>query len=182
MTKSGSPLSCNSLTNSSTCSNIMSYQQNHYKWNIHGLVDGPLLSWTLCISTHSRYVILNVVLLQQMLHELASMLRNMYIACRVINISFHHAFACPTWHILLNFFKPIKSGEFCTVQTLYCTVFNIFINCNWVCHLVAVHIHTQTIPRTTQITTNVEECGSCHKYNLWIRFVAIKWFSRWCIE
>jgi hypothetical protein len=26
---------------------------------------------------------------------------------------------------------------------------------------VAVHIYTQTIHRTTQITTNVEECGSC---------------------
>ena len=29
------------------------------------------------------------------------------------------------------------------------------------CHLVAVHIYTQTIHRTTQITTNVEECGPC---------------------
>jgi hypothetical protein len=26
---------------------------------------------------------------------------------------------------------------------------------------VAVHIYTQTIHRTTQITTNVEECGPC---------------------
>jgi len=26
---------------------------------------------------------------------------------------------------------------------------------------VAVHIHTQTIHRTTQLTTNVEECGPC---------------------
>ena len=25
----------------------------------------------------------------------------------------------------------------------------------------AVHIYTQTIHRTTQITTNVEECGTC---------------------
>jgi hypothetical protein len=49
MTKTGSPLSCNSLANSCTCNSIMSYQQNHYKyhltWNIHGLVNGPLLSW-----------------------------------------------------------------------------------------------------------------------------------------
>ena len=29
------------------------------------------------------------------------------------------------------------------------------------CHPVAVHIYTQTIRRTTQITTNVEECGPC---------------------
>jgi hypothetical protein len=29
------------------------------------------------------------------------------------------------------------------------------------CHPVAVHIYTQTIYRTTQITTNVEECGPC---------------------
>jgi uncharacterized integral membrane protein len=29
------------------------------------------------------------------------------------------------------------------------------------CHPVAVHIYTQTIHRTTQITTNVEECGPC---------------------
>jgi len=54
MAKTGSPLSCNSLANSCTCSSIRSYQQNHYKyhltWNIHGLVNGPLLSWTLCIS------------------------------------------------------------------------------------------------------------------------------------
>jgi len=26
---------------------------------------------------------------------------------------------------------------------------------------VSVHIYTQTIHRTTQITTNVEECGPC---------------------
>jgi len=26
---------------------------------------------------------------------------------------------------------------------------------------VAVHIYTQTVHRTTQITTNVEECGTC---------------------
>jgi hypothetical protein len=26
---------------------------------------------------------------------------------------------------------------------------------------VAVHIYTQTIHRTTQVTTNVEECGPC---------------------
>ena len=31
MAKTGSPLSCNSLANSCTCSSIMSYQQNHYK-------------------------------------------------------------------------------------------------------------------------------------------------------
>ena len=29
------------------------------------------------------------------------------------------------------------------------------------CHPVAVRIYTQTIHRTTQITTNVEECGPC---------------------
>jgi hypothetical protein len=29
---------------------------------------------------------------------------------------------------------------------------------------VAVHIYTQTIHRTTQITTNVEECGPCHVF------------------
>ena len=29
------------------------------------------------------------------------------------------------------------------------------------CHPVAVHIYTQTIHRTTKITTNVEECGPC---------------------
>ena len=29
------------------------------------------------------------------------------------------------------------------------------------CHPVAVHIYTQIIHRTTQITTNVEECGPC---------------------
>jgi hypothetical protein len=29
------------------------------------------------------------------------------------------------------------------------------------CHPVAVHIYTQTIRRTTQITNNVEECGPC---------------------
>ena len=29
------------------------------------------------------------------------------------------------------------------------------------CHPLAVHIYTQTIHRTTQITTNVEECGPC---------------------
>ena len=29
------------------------------------------------------------------------------------------------------------------------------------CHPVAVHVYTQTIHRTTQITTNVEECGPC---------------------
>jgi hypothetical protein len=28
-----------------------------------------------------------------------------------------------------------------------------------VCHPVAVHIYTQTLHKTTQITTNVEECG-----------------------
>jgi hypothetical protein len=28
-------------------------------------------------------------------------------------------------------------------------------------HLVAVQIYTQTVRRTTQITTNVEECGTC---------------------
>ena len=54
MAKTGSPLSCNSLANSCTCISIMSYQQNHYKqhltWNIHGLVNGPLLSWTPCIT------------------------------------------------------------------------------------------------------------------------------------
>jgi hypothetical protein len=53
MAKTGSPLSCSNLANSCTCSSKMSYQQNHYKWhltwNIHGLIDGPLLSWTLCI-------------------------------------------------------------------------------------------------------------------------------------
>ena len=31
MAKTDSPLSCNSLTNSCTCSSVMSYQQNHYK-------------------------------------------------------------------------------------------------------------------------------------------------------
>jgi len=31
MATTGSPLSCNSLANSCTCSSIMSYQQNHYK-------------------------------------------------------------------------------------------------------------------------------------------------------
>jgi hypothetical protein len=53
MAKTGSPLSCNSLANSCTCSS-MSYKQNHYKqhltWNIHGLANGPLLSWTYCIT------------------------------------------------------------------------------------------------------------------------------------
>jgi hypothetical protein len=29
------------------------------------------------------------------------------------------------------------------------------------CYSVAVHIYTQTIHRTTQMTTNVEECGPC---------------------
>jgi hypothetical protein len=29
------------------------------------------------------------------------------------------------------------------------------------CHPVAVHIYTQIIHKTTQIPTNVEECGSC---------------------
>jgi hypothetical protein len=29
------------------------------------------------------------------------------------------------------------------------------------CHPVTVHIYTQTIHRTTQIITNVEECGPC---------------------
>ena len=57
MAKTGSPLSCNSLANSRTCSRIMSYQQNHYKlhltWNIQGLVNGPLLSWTHCIIHYS---------------------------------------------------------------------------------------------------------------------------------
>jgi hypothetical protein len=52
MAKTGSPLSCNSLANSCTCSSIMSNEQNHYKqhltWNIHGLVNDPLLSWTPC--------------------------------------------------------------------------------------------------------------------------------------
>jgi hypothetical protein len=52
MAKTGSPLSFNSLANSCTCSSIMLYQQNHYKkhltWNIHCLVNGPLLSWRLC--------------------------------------------------------------------------------------------------------------------------------------
>ena len=53
MAKTGSPLSCNnSLANSCTCSSIMSYQQNHYESHltryIHGLVNGPLSSWTLC--------------------------------------------------------------------------------------------------------------------------------------
>jgi hypothetical protein len=32
------------------------------------------------------------------------------------------------------------------------------------CHPVAVHIYTQAIHRTTQITTNVEECGPCHVF------------------
>jgi hypothetical protein len=27
-----------------------------------------------------------------------------------------------------------------------------------------VHIYTQTIQRTTQITTNLEECGPCHVF------------------
>jgi hypothetical protein len=49
MAKTGSPFSCNSLANSCTCSSIMSYQQKqHLTWNIHGLVNGPLLIWTLC--------------------------------------------------------------------------------------------------------------------------------------
>jgi hypothetical protein len=30
---------------------------------------------------------------------------------------------------------------------------DIFINCNWVCHPVAVNIYTRTLHRTTQITT-----------------------------
>jgi len=29
------------------------------------------------------------------------------------------------------------------------------------CHPVAVHIYTQTIYRTTQLTSKVEECGPC---------------------
>jgi hypothetical protein len=41
--------------------------------------------------------------------------------------------------------------------------YDIFINCNWVVNpggSSTVHIYTQTI-RTTQITTNVEECEPC---------------------
>jgi hypothetical protein len=38
---------------------------------------------------------------------------------------------------------------------------DIFINLQLRCRPVVIHIYTQTIHRTTQITTNLEECGPC---------------------
>jgi len=39
--------------------------------------------------------------------------------------------------------------------------YNIFVNCSWVVIRWLVHIYAQTVHRTTQITTNVAECGPC---------------------
>jgi hypothetical protein len=39
---------------------------------------------------------------------------------------------------------------------------------------VAVHIYTQTIHRTTQITTNVEECGLCPGFTSFTLAVALQ--------
>jgi hypothetical protein len=53
--------------------------------------------------------------------------------------------------------------------------YDIFINCSWVCHPVAVHIYTQTIHRTTQIQTNVEECGPCPVFASFTLAFAFNW-------
>jgi len=42
------------------------------------------------------------------------------------------------------------------------------------CHPVAVHIYTQTIYRTTQIPTNVEECGPCPVFATFILAFALQ--------
>ena len=42
------------------------------------------------------------------------------------------------------------------------------------CHPVAVHIYAQTIYRTTQITTNVEECGPCPVFASFILAFALQ--------
>jgi len=39
---------------------------------------------------------------------------------------------------------------------------------------VAVHIYTQTIHRTTQITTNVEECGPCPVFTSFTQAFALQ--------
>jgi len=50
---------------------------------------------------------------------------------------------------------------------------------------ITVHIYTQTIHRTTQITTNLEECGRCPVFANFVEYFAsltgkIIDISRWC--
>jgi len=61
------------------------------------------------------------------------------------------ALAIAILHVLMTYENRIYAFKWPVILW-----YNIFINCNWV-----VHIYTQTIHRTTQITTNVEECGPC---------------------
>ena len=70
----------------------------------------------------------------------------------------------------------LQRGNFVTFMSVVmcisrcCIRYDIFVNCDWVCHPVAsstAHIYAQTTRnntnnnRTTQITNNLEECGPC---------------------
>ena len=97
---------------------------------------------TKVITTHSHYVMLSHC------NKCWTDEHRCFLICTlpVVLLIYHFAmrFICPTWHIFLNFFKPITLGELYTLQrSLLCSFFivclSVFVS---VCMCVYIYIYT----------------------------------------